>query len=181
MDSLRIPGRVALLVGAIVLVPQQWSAVRADGANGRGRVEITFTKWVLNGGLGPFMEGRTGGDVEGTFLGEVFANVPSQRVPPLVNRLEVIYAVQADDESHSFTSVIRGGQGKPTGVGLGSRAFLDGRIVLGWRKGAQVHVEWVAMTGPADCPSPPAGAGALCFVGTITIERAEHHDGDDDN
>jgi len=29
-----------------------------------------------------------------------------------------------------------------------------------------------------NCPAPPAGAGAFCFVGTISIERAGHDDND---
>jgi hypothetical protein len=175
MKRLRIVSRAALFVSAIVLA-LQISPARAGGgqetSGGNRPAEVTFTKWVLNGG--PFMAGVTGGDIEGAFVGEVFANVPSTRIPSLVSRIEVIYEVQAENEHRSFTALIRGGQGKPGGIGLGSKAFLDGRILIGWRTGAQVHVEWVAKQGEEDCPSPPAGAGALCFVGTMTIERAEH-------
>jgi hypothetical protein len=174
----RIQRSVALSVCAVALVVQV-VAVRADGGGRHGRVSVTFTKWVIGGG--PFMLGVTGGDIEGVFAGEVFANVASQRVPSRVNRLEVIYEVQADDASHSFTALIRGGQGKPNAVPPGSRAFLDGRVVLGWRTGAPVHAEWVAKPSPSvDCPAPPAGAGPVCFVGTITVERADHDDDDDD-
>ena len=177
MKTIGVRSRVALFVSAIVLVVQI-SPVRAGGDQGKWganrRVEVTFTKWVLNGGAGPFMAGFTGGDIEGLFAGEVFENVPSKRVPSLVNRIEVIYEVQADNEKRSFTALIQGGQYKPGGIALGSRASLDGFILNGWRTGAQVHVEWVAMQGQEDCgyPAPP-GAGLLCFVGTITIERAE--------
>jgi hypothetical protein len=170
METLRMPWRVALFVSAILLVVYV-SAVgaRGDQDDPQGRVDISFTKWVLNGGAGPFMAGFTGGDVEGAFAGEVFENVPSKRVPSLVSRLEVIYEVQAGDQS--FTALLQGGQSKPEAVGLGSTARLDGFILAGWRTGSRVHVEWVAMQGPANCPSPPAGAGALCFVGTITIDH----------
>jgi hypothetical protein len=178
MKTIAVGSRVALFVSAIVLLLEISPALAAEGDHG-GRVEVTFTKWVLSGGAGPFMAGFTGGDVEGAFLGEVFANVPSLRIPSRVNRLEVIYEIQADDENRSFTALLRGGQGKPEGIPLGSRAFLDGRILLGWRTGAQVHAEWVAMEGPVNCPSPPAGAGPRCFVGTITIERPDHDDDKD--
>ena len=173
MEKLRILSRVALFVSAIVLVVQV-SAVRADGGgNHHGRVEVTFTKWVLNGGVGPFMAGVTGGDIEGVFVGELFANVArTNPAIPSLSRLEVIYGVQADNPDRSFFSLVRGGQS------LG-KAQLDGRILTGWRTGASVHVEWVRFPSPSvDCPSPPAGAGAFCFVGTITIERSDDHDDD---
>jgi hypothetical protein len=167
MKTLRIASRVALFVSAVVLVGQV-SAVRASGDEGKpeGRVEVTFTKWVLTLGPNPtFMVGFTGGDVEGAFVGEVFVNVAriNPAIPSLSN-LEVIYGVQANDPDHSFTSLVRGGSS------LG-KAQLDGRILAGWRIGDEVHVEWVSFPSPsADCPSPPEFAGPKCFVGTITIE-----------
>jgi hypothetical protein len=170
MKTLRILSRVALFVGAIVLVLQT-SPARAgddDGAlpNDLRRFEITFTKWVLTAGATPtFMKGFTGGAVKGLFVGETFVSVARTNpdIPSLSN-LEVIYGVQADDLRHSFTALLRGG------AALG-KAQLDGRILAGWRTGAQVHVEWVRFASPsADCLWPPAEAGAFCFVGTITVE-----------
>ena len=123
------------------------------------------------------MTGFTGGDLKGTFVGESFVNV-ARTNPDIqsLNNLEVIYAVQADDARYSFTALIRGGSA------LG-KAQLDGRIVAGWRTGAQVHVEWVRLPSPsADCQWPPAEAGAFCFVGKIRVERAPPGDpqpGDD--
>ena len=182
MQSFRNLRRLALFASAFVLALQT-SPTRAggrhdNGGDNRRRVEVTFTKWVL--GLGPnptFMAGVTGGDAEGTFVGELFplgqvvsAN-PSLLQP--VNRNEVIYEVQANDPGRSFTALLRGGSA------LG-HAQLDGRVLAGWRIGSEVHVEWDRLTGPVNCPSPPAGAGPNCFVGTIAIERAGH-DHDDDN
>jgi hypothetical protein len=177
METSRFPGRIRLFVGAVALVslmPVAPAGADGNGGGRQGRVEVTFTKWVLNGGFGPFMEGVTGGDIDGVFLGEVFENVKSARIPSLVNRLEVIYEVQAGDRS--FTSLLQGGQYKPGGVPLGGTAQFDGFVLAGWRRGAQVHAEWTSMQGPVNCPSPPVGAGALCFVGTITIERPDHDD-----
>ena len=179
MEKLRILSRVALFVSAMALV-LQISPVGADGGgkhHGR-RAEVTFTVWVLNGG--PFKAGFTGGDIEGALVGEIFENVPSRRVPSTTSRIEVIYEVQAGDRS--FTALLQGGHNKPGGVVLGSNALLDGFILTGWRTGAQVHLEWVAMASPSvDCGYPaPAGAGPFCFVGTMTIERAAHDDDDHD-
>jgi hypothetical protein len=105
--------RIALFVSAIVLVVYV-SAVGARGDQGdpQGRVDISFTKWVLNGGAGPFMAGFTGGDVEGAFAGEVFENVPSKRVPSLVSRLEVIGPCASWARSRSTTEP---GPGQPRG------------------------------------------------------------------
>jgi hypothetical protein len=167
MKTLRIASRVALFVSAVVLVGQV-SAVRASGDEGnpQGKVDVTFTKWVLTLGPNPgFFEGFTGGDVEGDFVGETFVNVArtNPAIPSLSN-LEVIYGVQAANPDHSFYALIRGG------AALG-RAQLDGRILAGWRIGDEVHVEWVRFPSPGvNCPSPPEFAGPFCFVGTITIE-----------
>ena len=170
MHTLRLAIRIAIFLAVFpLLVPV--STLWADAGDQHGRVEITFRKWVLSASLTPtLMAGVTGGEVEGVFFGEVFENVPSKRVPSEVNRLEVIYGVEAGDRS--FTSLLQGGQSKPGGVILGSTARLDGFVLAGWRRGAQVRVEWVLHQGSEDCPSPPAGAGASCFIGTITVERA---------
>jgi hypothetical protein len=91
-----------------------------------------------------------------------------------VTRLEVVYEVHADNQSRSFTALLRGG------ASLG-KAQLDGRVLTGWRIGSEVHVEWDRLQGPVNCPSPPSGAGPFCFVGTISIEPAGHDDHDDNH
>ncbi|HEY2945723.1 MAG TPA: hypothetical protein VGN09_25050 [Vicinamibacteria bacterium] len=170
MEKLRLTSRVALFVSAMVFSFQISPARAAEGDQG-GRVEVTFTKWVLNGLGSPtplLMRGVTGGEIEGVFIGETFVNVAKTNPDlPALSNLEVIYGVQADDPERSFTALIRGG------AALG-KAQLDGRILAGWRIGALVHVEWVRFPSTsADCPSPPPFAGAGCFVGTMTIERAK--------
>lgn len=171
MHRLRIPGGAAVFVFAVAFATHAAHARAAEGDQG-GRVEVTFTKWVLNGPGSPtplLMRGVTGGEIEGVFIGEVFVNAPKTNPDlPVMSNLEVIYGVQADDPERSFTALVRGG------AALG-KAQLDGRILAGWRIGALVHVEWTRFPSPSeDCPSPPPFAGAGCFVGTITIERAGH-------
>ena len=87
-----------------------------------------------------------------------------------MSRLEVVYGVAAADNRFSFTSLVRGGA-------LQGKAILDGVILGGWRKGAQIHAEWTA-TPPAMCPPPPAGtaANANCFIGTMAIDRLDDDD-----
>jgi len=143
--------RIVLFAGAIVLFLQVSPALAG------GPVEVTFTKWITSG---TDMAGFTGGDVPGVFVGEVLQRQLSHNSH--VGRLEAMYEVQAEDPDHSFSALIRGGSSLITGVGL-----LDGRILAGWRTGAQVHVEFQAMT---NCEGAPPGAA--CFVGTIYVEQA---------
>ncbi len=124
-------------------------------------VVITFTKWVP---AFPFMEGFTGGDVVGDYVGEVLQRQVSTN--PNLNgiiRLEAIYEVQAGDRS--FTALIRGGTNAATG-----KAILDGVVLAGWRTGAPVHVEFDTIPGTTGCVGAPAGL--TCFQGTIHVGRA---------
>src|SRR5689334_3307148 len=84
MQMRRIPGRVVLFAGTLILLGAIGVRADRDGDHHR-RVEVTFTKWVLNGGAGPFMLGVTGGDAEGVFAGEVLNNLRSARLPSVVN------------------------------------------------------------------------------------------------
>ena len=136
--------------------------------------DVTFTKWVTTF---PLMEGITGGDVLGVFVGEVLERQVSQRqaetcYQPVPNcgrviRLEAFYEVQAGDRS--FVALIRGGSSGDTGA-----AQLDGTILFGWRTGARVHVEFQTMIPASSTDSACVGApaGKNCFQGTIHVERA---------
>ncbi len=139
----------------------------------RGPVEVTFTKWVTTY---PLMEGFTGGDVPGDFVGEVFERQVSQRLADecyapgscgRIIRIEAMYEVRAGNRS--FTALIRGGTSGDTGA-----ALLDGVILFGWRTGARVHVEFQTMLAPSPTERGCAGApaGKTCFQGTIHIGRA---------
>ena len=137
-------------------------------------VDVTFTKWVvpappLPAPQPPFalLAGVTGGDVVGTFVGEVLWGQTSQNGH--VRGLEAMYEVYAADEDKSFSALIRGGQNQ---AGLGQ---LDGVILAGWRTGARVQVVFqrYPLADPAcgDAGDAPPGT-PVCFVGTIHVGRA---------
>lgn len=127
-----------------------------------GPVDLTFTKWITTF---PLMEGFTGGDVHGRFLGEVLQRQVSRDLR--VIRLEAVYEVQAGD--HSFTALIRGGTGETKSgepASVNGAAVLDGVILTGWRTGARVHVTFQTLT---NCPGAPDAR--TCFQGAIHVEK----------
>ena len=174
---------LALGAIAVAISPE---AVLADNTHQQGHrlhrhnrpVEVTFTKWVTTG---TFLAGIAGGDVDGTFVGEVLegqtstnpeVNPNPEGLPgPTVNgvrRLEAVYAVNADDEDASFTALIRGGQNQVTGV-----AQFTGFVVAGFRTGAQVWVVYQRyFAGDSHCLDAGAPVTAGCFQGTIRIGPA---------
>jgi hypothetical protein len=141
MSTTRI--QVAPAVIALLLLFQVSPVVAGpsgrDGDEDRGRVEITFTKWVTIPLPAPsccLMVGFVDNGPVGSF--------------------EAIYEIA--DGDRSCTALIRGGTNNVTGA-----ALLDGVILAGWRTGARVHVEFQVMT---NCSGAPAGR---CFQGTIRI------------
>ena len=95
-------------------------SANAEKNKRRGRVDITFTKWVT---ASPHMEGVTGGDVPGEFVGKIFDDRSANGAETCylaapncgrVIRLEVLYEVQAGDRS--FVALIRGGTSGDTGA-----------------------------------------------------------------
>jgi hypothetical protein len=207
MKTIRIRSRIAGFVSAIAILLQISPALagrpnaqlpmtqgsRVPGfplpstetarSKHHGPVEVTFTKWVSTF---PLMEGFTGGDLPGDFVGEILERQVSQRQAvkcylPVPNcgrviRLEAMYEVQAGEEAekeagkHTFTALIRGGTSGDTGA-----ALLDGVILFGWRTGARVHVEFQTYAAPPNgpgCLDIRAPKDRTCFMGTIHIERA---------
>jgi hypothetical protein len=167
--------RVAAFSGAIALL-LQIAPVMAESKQDRNRpVEITFTKWVTGPVFVPnnfgitegrgLMEGFTGGDIPGTFVGEVLQGQRSAN-PALkvgINKLEAIYEVHDLNGNHVFTALMRGGTNRATGA-----ALLDGVILAGWRTGARVHVEFDTLS---NCTDRDGVAHGPCFVGTIRVGR----------
>ncbi len=110
----------------------------------RGPVEVTFTKWVTGNVLVPdnfgitegrgLMEGFTGGDIPGTFVGEVLQGQRSANaaLKTGITKLEAIYEVHDRNGNHVFTALVRGGTNRATGA-----ALLDGVILAGCRTGAR--------------------------------------------
>lgn len=133
------------LIGATAQSPAQ---------QGRGApVEVTFTKWVT---AYPMMEGFTGGDVVGTYAGEVLSRTAFDN--GVIVELEARYEVIDPGGAHSFTTHLRGTQNTKTGS-----AVLNGIVTEGWLTGAQVHVTFDVIT-PCEF-----GTGNVCFQGTIRL------------
>ena len=181
MNIIGVRSRVSAFLIAVVLLLQLSPVLAAaDPSNNRrrGPVEITFTKWVTTG---TFLAGIAGGDVDGTFVGEVLEGQtstnpelnpnPEGLVGPTFNgvrKLEAVYQVNADDEDESFTALIRGGQNQVTGV-----AQFTGFVVAGFRTGAQVQVVYQRyFTGDPHCVDAGAPNTGGCFQGTIRIGPA---------
>ena len=176
MRTNRLPTYVASVICASAMLLQISPAMAGDDRNNRP-IEVTFTKWGAGGTL---LTGVAGGAAAGVFVGEVLetqhsANPevnPNPNADPTVNRngiqrLEAIYAVDAENERRSFTALIRGGQNNVTGV-----ARFDGVIHAGWRTGARVQVVYQRyFAADPHCLDAGAPMTANCFVGTIYIER----------
>ena len=167
--------RIAAFSIAFALLLQV-APVSAERKHDHNRpVEITFTKWVTGPVFVPdifgitegrgLMEGYTGGDIPGTFVGEVLQGQRSAN-PALktgISRLEAIYEVHDLDGNHVFTALMQGGTNRATG-----RALLNGVVLAGWRTGAPVHVEFETIVGCVGAPTPTTN----CLEGTIRVGRA---------
>ena len=116
-------------------------------------VEVTFTKWVT---AFPAMAGFTGGEVDGTFEGEVLDRTPFDN--GVIVQLNARYQVIDPNGLHSFTAIIQGTQNNQT-----RSAVLNGVITEGWLAGSQVHVDFDVVT-PCEL-----GSHNTCFRGTIRV------------
>jgi hypothetical protein len=130
------------------------TAIQTQNSKGAAPlVEVTFMKWVT---AFPSMAGFTGGDVVGTYAGEVLSRTPFDN--GVIVQLEARYQVIDPSGLHSFTALIRGTQNNETG-----NAVLNGVITEGWLVGAQVHVTFQVIT-PCEF-----GTRNVCFQGTIRV------------
>jgi hypothetical protein len=118
-------------------------------------IEVTFTKWFTTF---PRMTGFTGGDVAGTFAGEVLSLNPFDN--GVIVQLQARYEVTDPSGSRSFKALIEGKQNNKTGT-----AVLNGVITEGWLVGSHVHVTFQVIT---PCQF---GTRNVCFQGTIRIQR----------
>jgi hypothetical protein len=129
------------------------SATQTQSARATAPVEVTFTKWITTF---PGMAGVTGGDVVGTFAGEVLSRNAFDN--GVVVQLEARYEVLDPSGTHSFTALIRGTQNNETGT-----AVLNGVVTDGWLIGAQVHATFRVITPCA------FGTRNVCFQGVIRV------------
>ena len=175
-------GRQATIQGSrFPGLPMPSTETRRDGR--RGPVEVTFTKWVTGNVLVPdnfgitegrgLMQGFTGGDIPGIFVGEVLQGQRSAN-PALktgINKLEAIYQSLPRSQREPWSSP-RSSEATNRATGA---ALLDGVVLAGWRTGAAVHVEFQTYTPPAHragLPGPSRTSGPELSPGTIHIERA---------
>jgi hypothetical protein len=126
-------------------------------------VVLTYTKWFYPSP--PTMQGVVGGDIKGTFGGEVLSVTPLPTEVLIVARYEII----AKKASRSFTALIAGSLDNSTGV-----AMLDGTVTAGWLTGQPVHVEFRVI----GCTQAPDGT---CFTGTIRVIGNPKTDNDDND
>ena len=173
MRTVRLHSRVACFAGAVALLVQISPALASGQDHNNRPVEITFTKWVVPPPAPPpapqppfaLLAGVTGGDIVGTFVGEVLWGQTSFNGH--VRGLEALYEVVAENEDRSFSALIRGGQ---SSAGAGR---LDGVILAGWRSGARVQVAFQRYpAGDSLCLDANASLTTACFVGTIHVGRA---------
>jgi hypothetical protein len=142
---------LALVLGGGVAGLAQAAEVRAEVPV--SPVELTFTKWFSPSF--PNMVGVVGGDIVGTFAGQVVDLTTSAdgRFYDITARYQII----ANDPSQSFTALIQGKQSIQRGT-----AVLDGFVTAGARTGEPVHVEFQVIT----CTQAASG---FCFQGTIRV------------
>ena len=173
MRTISVRTRVASFVVVVALLTQVLPALAADQDHDNRPVEVTFTKWVVPPPAPPpapqppfaLLAGVTGGDVVGTFVGEVLWGQTSFNGH--VRGLEALYEVVAENEDRSFSALIRGGQ---SSAGAGR---LNGVILAGWRSGARVQVAFQRYpAGDPLCLDANASLTTACFVGTIHVGLA---------
>jgi hypothetical protein len=167
-------GPTVFVVVACLLVLHMPPALANGASNGHRHdrdLMVTFTKWVTT--VVPpvpadatasrfLMAGIVGGDIAGSFVGEVIDRRVSTTgtVTAQIVALDALYEVQAGD--HSFTALVHGGQNNAT-----HKAILDGIVLDGWGTGSSVHVTYDVISG---CPGKPTGP---CFQGTIRVSDSD--------
>jgi hypothetical protein len=155
--SLRIIVLAALAIAAGFGVYSPSAGTPVASADGFGRTEVTFTKWVTGPGSGGVifnMAGVVGGDIgTGSFVGEVlnaeeFANGK-------------IVKITAD--YHLNGSLHQSNLRLTVWQFDNNFAILTGAVTSGWRAGGYAFGTYKVL---ATCPGNPAGP---CFQGTLYI------------
>jgi len=162
--TLGAAGLAALLISSAAFAASALADPAVQSRGGGRHVMMSITKLVTMNPGPPIMEGVIGGDVVGTFAGEILVDHTTDLVPKLgplasgdIERLVAVYEVQAGDRS--FRAMVQGGADLAT-----NRGQLDGAILGGWLTGSPVHVELTTIK----CSQPNA-LGGNCFRGTITV------------
>jgi len=138
---------LALLAGFAVSTYSQGTPVAS--ADGFGRTEVTFTKYVTTF---PNMAGVVGGDIgNGAFVGEVLNAEPF--ADGKIVKLTADYHLNGS--VHQSTARVTVWQFD------NQFAVISGAVTSGWRQGALVYGTYKVLS---TCPVNPAGP---CFQGTL--------------
>jgi hypothetical protein len=156
--SLRIMAVAALAVAAGFGAFVQAADPPVASADGFGRTEITFTKWLIEppnpAGLPWDMRGVVGGDVgNGTYTGEVL------NVEPFAGGKIVKLTADYHLNGSLHTSNLR----MTIWQFDNNFAILTGGVTSGWRAGGYAFGTYRVIPS---CPGNPAGP---CFEGTLYI------------
>ncbi len=145
----------------------------ADGGRDHRTVDVTFTKWVVTLPAptlaGVLMDGVVGGDVgRGRFAGQVLSVDTTSR--PGFTLLHPRYEFYGS--KHSFIADVRVTENDTTAP---ATAVIRGVVTSGWMKGARVTGEYTVF-GSCPIQTPGNVFGALCFQGTLHLQRGDRHD-----
>ena len=122
----------------------------------RGRVEVTFTKWVTNW---PNLAGVVSGDVGGgTFAGEVL----NYNHTDAIDTVEALYHVNGRAPRFTAHVFVRQDNLKGTAVFKGS--VTDGSL-----KGARVNGEYWVINPCGIINAQNGTSGDVCFQGNLVI------------
>jgi len=161
MKTMRIQTRVASFVIAILLLLQISPALaggppEAAANNFRGRVEVTFIKWVTNW---PNMAGVVSGDVGGgLFAGEVL----NYNHTDAIDTVEALYHINGGAlrfTAHVFV----------TQDNLKATAVFKGSVPDGSLKGAHVSGEYQVISPCGVINAINGTVGDVCFQGNLVV------------
>jgi hypothetical protein len=144
---------LALVAGFGVATQSQVTPVAS--ADGFGRTEVTFTKYVTNF---PNMAGVVGGDVgTGTFVGEIITYDPTLGGGK-ITRITANYHLKGS--AHQSDALVTVWQFD------NQFAVISGAVISGWRQGALVFGTYkVVSSGGPQSPADPCCQGTLYIVG----------------
>jgi hypothetical protein len=156
--SVRILVLTALAIAAGFGAVSQQAGTPVASADGFGRTEVTFTKWLIEppnpAGLPWDMRGVVGGDIgNGTYAGEVL------NVEPFAGGKIIKLTADYHLNGSLHTSNLR----MTIWQFDNNFAILSGAVTSGWRSGGYAFGTYKVL---ATCPGNPAGP---CFEGTLYI------------
>ena len=161
MKTIRIQTRVASFVIAILLLLQISPALaggppEAAANNFRGRVEVTFLKWITNT---PNMAGVVSGDVGGgTFAGLILTRV----MEGAIAKIEALYHINGKALQFTAHNYITFDTQKGTAV-------IEGSVPDGVLKGARVKGEFQVIRPCGIINAQIGSSGDVCFQGNLVI------------